>query len=225
MPEKTIASPRLKSSLGFDKKSFWISSLARPGPARTKGAGRMANKRQSNFANALVISLILVGTLFLVEGVILVFQVPLQRFGILPRTESGLPGILFAPLLHANLRHVLSNAVPLFVLLMLLLSNRAYRPYATLAWVWFASGLGTWLIGRGNAIHIGASSVVFGLAAFLIVAGFLMQSWRSAFVALFVAGFYGGIFYGVLPQAGPISWEGHLCGAVAGAWAAVRVKK
>ena len=185
----------------------------------------MGNKHQSDFANAVVVSLLLVGALFLVEGVTLLFNIPLQRFGIVPRTEAGLVGVLFAPLLHASLRHVLSNAIPLFVLLVLLLSNRAYRPYATLAWVWFASGLGTWLIGRGSAIHIGASSVVFGLAAFLIFAGFLMQSWRSAFVALFVAVFYGGIFYGVLPQAGPISWEGHLCGAAAGVWAAVRVKR
>ena len=28
--------------------------------------------------------------------------------------------------------------------------------------------MGTWLIGRGQAIHLGASSIVFGLAAFLI---------------------------------------------------------
>ena len=185
----------------------------------------MGNRRQSDFANALVVSLALVATLFLVEGISLLFGLPLQQFGIVPRTESGLPGILFAPLLHASLRHVLSNALPLFVLLILLLSNKAYHPYSTLAWIWGASGLGTWLIGRGNAVHIGASSIVFGLAAFLIVAGFMMKSWRSAFVALFVGVFYGGIFYGVLPQAGPISWEGHLCGAVAGVWSAATLKR
>jgi hypothetical protein len=112
-------------------------------------------------------------------------------------------GILFAPLLHANLQHLLANAAPLFVLLFLLLSNRAYHPYRTLAWIWGASGLGTWLIGRGNAVHIGASSIIFGLAAFLIVAGFLMKSWRSAVVAIFVFFLYGGIFYGALPRAGP----------------------
>jgi membrane associated rhomboid family serine protease len=51
---------------------------------------------------------------------------------------------------------------------------------------------------------------------YLLVAGFLMDSWRAVFVAVGVGVAYGGIFYGVLPQSGPISWEGHLCGAIAG---------
>jgi membrane associated rhomboid family serine protease len=158
--------------------------------------------------------------LFLVKGVETLLQTSLGQFGILPRTALGLRGIVFAPLLHADLRHLLANAVPLFVLLALLLSDRSYHPWRTLALIWIASGLGTWLIGRGNAMHIGASAIVFGLASFLILSGLLMRSWRSALVAVLVAVLYGGIFYGVLPHAGPISWEGHLCGAVAGAWLA-----
>jgi membrane associated rhomboid family serine protease len=183
----------------------------------------MGDRRQFNLLNALLVSAALVAALFLVAG--LEHYFPLQRFGILPRTGTGLLGILFAPLLHASLHHLLANAVPLFVLLVLVLSNRAYHPYRTLGWIWFASGLGTWLIGRGNAVHIGASSIVFGLAAFLIVAGFLMKSWWSAAVAVFVGVCYGGIFYGALPQAGPISWEGHLSGVVAGAWTASGLKR
>jgi membrane associated rhomboid family serine protease len=54
------------------------------------------------------------------------------------------------------------------------------------------------------------------LVAYLIVGGLLVRSWRSAFVALLVCFAFGGIFYGVLPQPGAVSWEGHLCGAVAG---------
>jgi membrane associated rhomboid family serine protease len=69
---------------------------------------------------------------------------------------------------------------------------------------------------------VGASSLIFGLVAYLIVAGFLMGSWRAVFVAAAVLFFFGGIFYGVLPQAGPISWEGHLSGAIAGVWAGRR---
>jgi membrane associated rhomboid family serine protease len=177
----------------------------------------MGERRRSDFVTALLTCFALVSTLFIVAAVQILFHLQLQRFGIIPRTEAGLPGILFAPLLHGSWQHLLGNAAPLYVMLVLLLSNPGYHPYRTLSFIWLASGLGTWLIGR-PAIHIGASSVIFGLAAFLIMAGFLMRSWRAAFIAIFVAICYGGIFYGVLPTEGPISWEGHLCGVLAGIW-------
>lgn len=183
----------------------------------------MPGKAQSSFARAVLVSAGIILGLFLVEGAQIIFHLHLERFGIVPRTMPGLIGILFSPLLHGNMHHLLANSVPLFVLLVILLSNPKYQPYATLAFIWLLSGLGTWLIGRGQAVHIGASSIVFGLAAFLIVAGLTMKSWRSATIAIFVFLFYGGIFYGALPQAGPISWEGHLCGAIAGVWCARRL--
>lgn len=142
--------------------------------------------------------------------------------GILPRTPQGLLGVVFGPLLHANAAHLLANAAPLLLLLTLLFWDRHYRPGGTLASIWIASGLGTWLIGRGGAVHIGASSIVYGLVTYLVVAGFLMRSWRAAGVALLVLFLYGGLIYGALPQPGPISWEGHLCGMIAGVWAARR---
>jgi membrane associated rhomboid family serine protease len=183
----------------------------------------MPGKTQSSFAQAVVISASMIAVLFAVKGAEILFHLPLQQFGIVPRTLWGVIGILFSPLLHGNLHHLLANSVPLFVLLIILFSNPKYYPTATLAFIWIVSGAGTWLIGRGAAVHIGASSIVFGLAAFLIVAGLTMRSWRSAAIAIFVFFFYGGIFYGALPRAGPISWEGHLCGMLAGVWCARRL--
>jgi membrane associated rhomboid family serine protease len=183
----------------------------------------MPGNAQSNFAHAVLVSAGMILCLFLVKGAEIIFHLHLEGFGIMPRTVSGLVGIIFSPLLHGNMHHLLANSVPLFVLLVILLSNPKYHPYATLAYIWLLSGVGTWLIGRGQAVHIGASSIVFGLAAFLIVAGLTMKSWRSATIAIFVFLFYGGIFYGALPQPGPISWEGHLCGAIAGVWCARRL--
>jgi membrane associated rhomboid family serine protease len=183
----------------------------------------MPPKASSSFAYAILASTSAVGILFLVKGIELLFRLPLERFGIVPRTIPGLVGIICSPLLHENMHHLLANSVPLFVLLVILLSNPKYHPYSTLGFIWIGSGIGTWVIGRGGAVHIGASSIVFGLAAFLIIAGLTMKSWRSATIAIFVFLFYGGIFYGALPQNGPISWEGHLCGAIAGVWSARRL--
>jgi membrane associated rhomboid family serine protease len=165
-----------------------------------------------------------VALLFVVEGVDQILQrlrgVTLDGFGIVPRTQAGLVGIAFSPLLHANVAHLLANALPLLILLTVLFWDRHYHPWWTLGTIWLVSGLGTWLIGRGGSVHIGASSIIFGLVTYLIVAGLLMKSWRSALVAFLVLLAFGGILYGVLPQNGPISWEGHLSGAIAGVLAA-----
>ncbi len=180
---------------------------------------------------AVRISFLIVALLFIVEAADLILRrlngETLAGFGIVPRTLPGLVGIAFSPLLHASPAHLLANALPLFILLILLFWDRHYYPVVTLASIWFFSGLGTWLIGRGSdggrpIVHIGASSIIFGLVTYLIVAGFMMKSWRSAMVALLVLLGFGGIFYGVLPHAGPISWEGHLSGALAGIWSAKR---
>src|SRR5213595_1499311 len=191
----------------------------------------MAKSRFKTFKEAVQTSALMVSVLFLVELADVILRqekrLTLAGFGIVPRSVPGLAGIAFSPLLHASPAHLLANALPLFVLLVLLFWDRHYYPAVTLASIWFFSGLGTWLIGRGSdggrsIVHIGASSIIFGLVTYLIIAGFLMKSWRSAIVALLVLIGFGGIFYAVMPQAGPISWEGHLSGAFAGVWAAKR---
>jgi membrane associated rhomboid family serine protease len=181
----------------------------------------VARTSGKSFEEAVGYSALVVGFMFLVNFLELLMP-GLKMFGIIPRTLWGLVGVVLAPLLHASPAHMMTNALPLLVLLTLLFWDKHYYPGRTLCLIWLASGLGTWVIGRSGAIHIGASSIVYGLVSYLIVSGFLMRSWRSAFVALLVLGFYGGIFYGVLPQRGLVSWEGHLSGAIAGIWSAFR---
>jgi len=143
----------------------------------------------------------------------------LNYFGIIPRTGWGLLGILFSPLLHYNQAHLTANGVSLFLLLVILFSHREYRPEVALASIWLLSGLGTWLIGRPS-VHIGASGVIYGVVTYLIAAAWWLRSWRSAFLAVLILFLYGGIFYGMLPHAGFVSWEAHLSGAIAGVLAA-----
>jgi membrane associated rhomboid family serine protease len=178
------------------------------------------SKRLRTFRQSFDTSLVIVAWMCVVEfaDVLLRQQkaLTLDGLGILPRTVPGLIGILLSPLLHANFAHLAANALPLLILLTILFWDAHYRPWQTLGSIWILSGLGTWLIGRSGSIHIGASSIIFGLVAHMIVAGLFMRSWRSAFTAILVFLAFGGIFYGVLPHDGPISWEAHLCGALAG---------
>jgi membrane associated rhomboid family serine protease len=178
-------------------------------------------KSPRTFIDALEISASIVLVLFAMFYVNAFFGGALNRFGILPRSGWGLIGILFSPLLHYNYAHLTANAVSIFLLLVILFSHREYRPDVAFGSIWLASGFGTWLIGRSwggshPIVHIGASGVIYGLVTYLIAAAWWLRSWRSALWAILIFLLYGGIFYGVLPQPGIISWEGHLSGAIAG---------
>ncbi|MFT4689195.1 MAG: rhomboid family intramembrane serine protease [Verrucomicrobiia bacterium] len=184
-----------------------------------------AARKNRSLKDAVQISFWLVGLLFAVEAVEVLTRVNFERFGIIPRHPYGLVGVFVSPLLHGSAAHLAANAVPLFVLLTIVLWDKQYRAGQSLPLIWLLSGLGTWLIGRAYndgvpTVHLGASSIVYGLVAYIITAGFLMDSWRAIGVAVVVGIFYGGIFYGVLPQDSHISWEAHLCGALAGVWVA-----
>src|SRR6266536_919706 len=139
----------------------------------------MARSQFKTFQGAVQTSALMVSVLFLVEFSDVILQrerhLTLAGFGIVPRTVRGLAGIAFSPLLHASPTHLLANTLPLFVLLVLLFWDRHYYPVLTLTSIWLFSGLGTWLIGRSSdgdrpIVHIGASSIIFGLVAYLIVA-------------------------------------------------------
>ena len=140
----------------------------------------------------------------------------LNLLGVLPRTLWGLLGILFSPLLHYNQAHLTTNGISLFILLVILFSHREYRPEPAFITIWLGSGLGTWLLGRPNSVHIGASGLIYGIVTYLIASAWWLKSWRSAALASLILFLYGGIFYGMLPQPGIISWEAHLSGAFAG---------
>ena len=145
-------------------------------------------------------------------------------WGLIPRTLWGLVSIPLVPFLHASFGHLLGNTVPLLVLLILMAGSRT-QTWATVAEIILLGGILLWLLGRGggasqgNIAHVGASGLVYGLIAFLIVAGFRERRFLSLAIALLVGFLYGStLIAGILPSIGSqISWDGHLYGAVSGA--------
>jgi membrane associated rhomboid family serine protease len=160
--------------------------------------------------------LIIVLVMWLVWIVDAVVPADLNAFGLQPRTLGGLLGIPLSPFLHAGFGHLLSNTVPLVMLLVLTVSSR-HRPWPVIAAIVLGGGTLVWIVGR-NANHVGASGLVFGLIAYLITVGIRERQMVSVGIAVLVGVFFGGtLLGGVLPMFGSaVSWEGHLCGAIAG---------
>jgi membrane associated rhomboid family serine protease len=149
--------------------------------------------------------------------------------GIRPLEADGLWGVLFAPLLHANWAHLAANTGPALVLGFLVTLAGLSRFLWATAIIWIVGGLGTWLIGNvGSSCglesdHIGASGLIFGWLAFLLVFGFFTRSAWQIVIGVVVLIAYGGVLWGALPVlnvCGGVSWQGHLCGGIAGVLAA-----
>jgi len=144
----------------------------------------------------------------------------LDELGIEPRDPEGLVGVGTAPFLHAGFGHLLSNTLP-FVILGLAVAFEGLKRLAVVtAIVMVVGGLGTWLFASAGTVHIGASGLVFGYAAYLIVRGVFNRSLGELALALVVVLFLGGaLLGGFVPRAG-VSWQGHLFGALGGVLAA-----
>lgn len=169
-----------------------------------------------------------VALLYLVELIDQLSGSRLDVNGIRPLKTDGLWGVIFAPLLHANWHHLMANTIPLLVLgFLMTLAGLSRFVWAT-AIIWILGGLGPWLIGNvgsscGPTDHIGASGLIFGWLAFLLVFGLFVRKGWDIVIGLVVLFVYGGILLGAMPvlgQCGGVSWQGHLSGAVAGVVAA-----
>ncbi|MEL6812755.1 MAG: rhomboid family intramembrane serine protease [Bacteroidota bacterium] len=137
------------------------------------------------------------------------------KYGIYPLKAEGLRGILFAPFIHGSLKHLFNNSVPLFAL-----SAALFYFYRNIRWRVLLlgalfTGIMTWVMAR-PAMHIGASGVVYMLAAFLFFKGVLSRRFQLTAISLIVVFLYGGLLWYLFPVDPKISWEGHLSGFLVG---------
>jgi len=150
----------------------------------------------------------------------LFFQGQLDRLGIAPRQLVGLRGIVLAPLLHGSFAHLLANTIPLFILSALIVLRHNGRYWLITGLIVLVSGLGTWLIAPAYTIHIGASGLIFGYFAYLVVNAFYERSLAAVALAGLVILIYGGLLQGIWPGSAGISWQVHLFGLLGGGLAA-----
>ena len=143
----------------------------------------------------------------------------LDVYGIVPRNQIGLRGILFSPFLHGNFHHLIANTIPFVSLGWFVMLRKTKDFFIVTAITMLVSGVGVWLFGS-RGVHLGVSGVIFGYLGFLLLRGYFERSFISIFLSVTVGLLYGSLISGVLPGQVGISWEGHLFGFIGGIMAA-----
>jgi membrane associated rhomboid family serine protease len=181
-----------------------LHTVARPTPTR----------------QGLVLLAVAVAVMWAAEVVDTALGGDLDAYGIEPREPDGLIGVVTAPFLHGGFGHLIGNTIPLLVLGAVIALAGAVRLLAVTAIVALVSGLGTWLVAPAGTVHIGASGIVFGFAAYLVARGLYSRRLVQLAVGVVVIAVWGvTLLRGLVPDAG-VSWQGHLFGALGGVVAA-----
>ncbi|WAL64415.1 rhomboid family intramembrane serine protease [Amycolatopsis cynarae] len=177
---------------------------------------------------AALVMLSFTALLYVIELVDVALGGRMNGEGVVPRTLSGLDGVVWAPLLHANWSHLAANTVPVLVFGFLAMATGLARWIVVTALIWVISGLGVWLTGPAGTSTIGASGLAFGWLAYLLVRGLFNRAVGQLVVAAVLLALWGGTLWGLLPGADGISWQAHLFGAFGGilaAWLAARADR
>jgi len=172
------------------------------------------------YRKKLLLSMILPGIfvffMWLVKIIEVLFQLDFSSAGIYPLTGEGLPGILLSPFIHADFKHLFSNTLPLFFLLVALFYFYTDVVLKICLWTYFLTGLLVWIFGR-SSWHIGASGLVYGIASFLFFSGIIRRYFRLIALSLLIVFLYGSMVWGIFPGIYKnVSWESHMLGFFSG---------
>jgi len=181
------------------------------------------SREKSLFRQSVVFGSYIILILWLVKATEWAFAANFAHFGIMPRQLLGTIGIFTSPFIHGDFLHLLSNSFSLMLLIIILFFFYDKIALKALLLIYIVTGVFVWIIAR-EAYHIGASGVIYGIASFILFSGLLRKNQSSLALSFVVLLLYGGMFYGVLPQDGHISWESHLMGLLSGLLVALWMK-
>ncbi|MFT4804860.1 MAG: membrane associated rhomboid family serine protease [Psychroserpens sp.] len=180
-------------------------------------------KEKSLFRQSVIFASYIILVLWLVKSVEWAFSANFAHFGILPRHLLGTIGIFTSPFIHGDFLHLLSNSFSLMLLIIILFFFYDRIALKALLYIYVLTGIGVWFMAR-EAYHIGASGIIYGIASFILFSGLIRKNQSSLALSFVVLLLYGGMFYGVLPTEGHISWESHLMGLFSGLIVAVLLR-
>lgn len=184
------------------------------------------NAEKKRLVNSIIIPLTMLILIWLVKFVEFMLHRHFDFLGIYPLKLQGLPGILFSPFIHADMNHLYANSLPLLILSTALFYFYKEIGFKIFIYIYLTTNTWVWIIAR-PAWHIGASGIIYGLAAFIFVSGIVRKNTRLMALSMFVIFIYGGLVWGIFPNnfQQEISWESHLMGLIAGVVYAIYFRK
>ncbi len=182
------------------------------------------SRLENQFWASFLPPLFFIAFLWLIQGVQVFTKLDWGYWGIYPRESFGLRGIFFAPILHADWGHLISNSVPFLVTATMITYFYPRVALRVFFVTYFLAGFSVWIFARTGVFHIGLSYMVYALVSFVFWTGIFRRSIRSVILALIVLTLYSGMISGILPTTDilrkNISWDSHLIGAIVGVFVA-----
>ena len=185
-------------------------------------------KKLLNLINLCFIPVLFVIILWVIKGVEINTETNFSHLGLIAKNTSSVINILTFPLIHGgnvdpslisykDFEHLINNSFPIMLLGSII--STIYKEISNQVFFFsylFSGGI-LWFIGNPNENVIGASGLVFSLASFIVVSGFIRKSPRLSMISFLIIFIYGNsLFWGMIPMPNDVSWEGHLAGFIAG---------
>jgi len=183
----------------------------------------MAEEKNS-FWKTIVFAFALVAILWIVFLLQFLGVINTDTYGNWPKHLEGLKGIIFSPFIHGSFEHLISNTLPILVLLTVLMNAYPRIAIFVLVFIHIVSGIMVWTFAPDTGVHIGISGIIYGIAAFLVASGIFRKDRNSIAIAIFVVLMYGGMVVGFIPTKG-VSWQSHLYGSLCGVFMAIVFRK
>jgi membrane associated rhomboid family serine protease len=183
-----------------------------------------SERARANFRLAVRLALGFVALIWFIQLLNWALDLGVEDFGVRPRELAGLPGILFAPLMHSGFPHLIANSLPVLIVGTAMLYLYPSAALRVLPAVYLGPGVAVWLFARGG-VHVGASGLIYGLVSYVFVAGLIRRDRRAIAASLLVSFLYGASVWGVLPIERGVSWETHLAAALIGLALALALRR
>ena len=178
--------------------------------------------------NLMFVPILFVMIIWMSKGLEPILNINFYEYGIVSWDTNKLIGIITFPLIHVDFLHLINNTYPILILGGII--SVVYKTIANRVFFlsYVLSGIILWMIGtRDGTITVGASGVVYALASFILVSGFIKKQPRLAILSFLVIFLNLSNIFDIIPiEVGDgISRIGHFSGFIAGIIVAVIYRK